>query len=51
MGPPKYYARKLKSFIKSKNSEVDDDGLDLLDKMLQYNPDKRITPDEALAHK
>lgn len=30
--------------------EVKDDAVDLLDKMLQFNPAKRITVDEALAH-
>jgi len=39
------------AFINDKNKErISAEGLDLLDKMLVYDKNKRITPSEAMKH-
>jgi casein kinase II subunit alpha len=41
-----------KNFINEKNKHlINDEGLDLLDKMLQYDKNLRIRPKDAMAHK
>ena len=49
--PMKEYEPGLKSFIRHYNPKVDEDTLDLLQRMLEYNPRKRISAKEALEHK
>ena len=44
------YPRTIRSYIKKYNSDIDEITLDLLDKFLQLNPDKRIKANEALEH-
>lgn len=45
-------AISLRSFIDSKNKDrVNQDGLDLLERLLCMNKDERITPRDALTHK
>lgn len=39
-----------KKSLESLISNVKDDSLDLLRRLLQFNPDKRITADDALEH-
>lgn len=44
-------ARPLESFVSQSNySRVTEDGLDLLQKMLVYDKNGRITPTEAMQH-
>ncbi|KAK2961270.1 putative Mitogen-activated protein kinase 7 [Blattamonas nauphoetae] len=45
--PPKY---TLASFFKAQGVEISADGLNLLNRMLQFDPAKRITLDEMLRH-
>lgn len=55
---PKLFIKKLdaqkqktfESFVGIKNDVIDKDAIDLLKKMLVFNPNKRITVDEALKH-
>ena len=43
---PKYSPIKLEDLL----TNLDNDGLDLLEKMLNYDPNQRITAKEALKH-
>ena len=44
---PKVPQRKMKDFIDYSNDEL----LDLIDKMLVINPEKRISAEQAMKHK
>jgi serine/threonine protein kinase len=50
MAPKLKYERRLKTFIKEFKKEVNEDALDLLDKLLQLDPKFRINATNALAH-
>merc|ERR1712100_949045 len=45
---PKWIKRPISSLIK--NNSLDEHGLDLLEKMLKYNPAERISAKQALNH-
>lgn len=44
---PRFPRQNLRDFV---NENVDDLGLDLLEKMLEYEPSHRITATQALLH-
>jgi serine/threonine protein kinase len=45
---PKWGKKPISSLIK--NNGLDENGLDLLEKMLKYNPAERISAKQALNH-
>eukprot|EP01016_Furgasonia_blochmanni_P011266 TRINITY_DN1502_c0_g1_i2.p2 TRINITY_DN1502_c0_g1~~TRINITY_DN1502_c0_g1_i2.p2 ORF type:complete len:476 (+),score=45.85 TRINITY_DN1502_c0_g1_i2:492-1919(+) len=49
-GPKKQYMKSLAFYMKSKIPNIDEHSLNLLDRLLVLNPDKRMTAKEALEH-
>lgn len=49
-GNPYYEHRSRQTFFDTFRNSIGDYGLDLLDRLLRYNPDERITAAEALQH-
>lgn len=50
MLPSKSYNRQFESHIKKLNPEIGEDAISLLSGMLDINPNKRLTCQEALNH-
>jgi serine/threonine protein kinase len=48
--PNEFYPRCIKPYMKKHNPELDDLTLDLLDRLLSLNPDKRLKAKDALEH-
>lgn len=48
--PNKEYKPQLRNYLRKKKARIDKLGVDLLEKMLELHPDKRISCNEALRH-
>ncbi len=44
------YLKNLSNYIRERCPNIDNEGLDLLEGLLAYNPDRRLSAKEALAH-
>ena len=52
-GYKEYKGKKWRDYIDDKTNKkfIDDDAIDLLDKLLKYDPNQRLTAKEAMQHK
>jgi len=44
------YKRSLVQYVRKLKNNIDDEALDLLDKLLVYNPEKRYSAFQCLEH-